>query len=47
MMNLLNYTPFWRGEGPQGGGFALGASEARRGSKLRGDEIRPTAKALI
>jgi hypothetical protein len=48
MMNLLNYAPFWRGEG-QGGKDHEGEvlhSEACRGRKVRGDEIRPTGKAF-
>jgi hypothetical protein len=50
MMNILNYAPFWGGEGPRGKDYEgeVLHSEACRGSnfKPRGDEIPPTGKAL-
>jgi hypothetical protein len=47
-MNLLNYAPFWRGEGPRGKDHDREVlhSEACRGNKLRGDEIPPTGKGF-
>jgi hypothetical protein len=41
-MNLLNYAPFWRGDE----GRTARGRFCTRGSKLSGDEIRPTGKAF-
>ena len=44
--NFIDSPTTWRGEGSRERVFTLGGGEACRGGKLRGDEVRPTAKAL-
>jgi hypothetical protein len=44
MMDLLNYAPFWKCEGPRREGFALGGLSKKQ---TQGDEIRPTGKKYL
>jgi hypothetical protein len=43
MMNLLNYAPFWRGEGPRGGRYCTRRPVKDANS---GDEIHPRVKVI-